>query len=307
MMFLTQVHLSCVLMTYLLAFAGELHQLMRRRSAVLHYLMILVAAAGVVAHSLYLYKRSLLAGLPPLLSSSHDWLMVLAWMGAVVYFVILTGHRRATLGLLLLPVVLVMIVIAGSLSDLPTDAGRQLSVRRWGMLHAGSLVIGIAAVGGAVVAATAYLIQFRRLRGGVRRLKFVSLPSLERLTLINRWMVVVSVPLLTIGLLTGWILSIIGTGPEKPTDFSWTEPLVVGFVVVWIAMLGTLIRLLTRRAGSGRQVAQMTFVAGGFLLVTMLGLMAVTGGIHPESDPGASAGNGRPEESLQTTEEEPLS
>ena len=37
------------------------------------------AVAGLTAHTIYLVMRSQKSGLPPLLSSSQDWMLVLAW------------------------------------------------------------------------------------------------------------------------------------------------------------------------------------------------------------------------------------
>lgn len=281
--FLVKVHLSCFLLTYLVALAIEIFQLLRQRTAVTRSLQILCAVAGLLAHTAYLANRSMNSQLPPLVGSSHDWLLVLAWLGGLMYLLAVLVQDRVAFGVFLLPLTISLVIMAVFVEDSAVDADRKLAVHRWGMLHAATLVIGLGSVAAATICALMYLLQYQKLRGGRSWLHRLQLPSLEQLTLLNRWLVVATVAMLTIGLVTGFVLTAItrdGTG----SVFRWSDPIVAGTILVWAIMVGTLSWLLSRKDQSGRQVARLTVVAGGFLLLTILGLMLLSGGVHGTSE-----------------------
>ncbi|MEQ9406793.1 MAG: cytochrome c biogenesis protein CcsA [Fuerstiella sp.] len=276
MAFLSKVHLSCFLLSYLVAFGVELFQLVRQRTGTSRSLLMVFTAAGLIAHSAYLITRSLKSGLPPLVGSSHDWLLVLAWVGGVLYLLALAIGERITLGLFLLPVMLGLIVLAMFVDDSAEVAERQIAAHRWGMLHASTLAIGMACVAAATISALMYLLQHQKLRGRRSRLHRLQLPSLEQLTATNRWLVFGTVVMLTIGLVTGFILAV----SDSTEVFDWSDPIVAGTTIVWGIMVVTMFWLLTRREQTGRQVARLTLLAGGFLLLTIFGLMLLSGGVH---------------------------
>lgn len=62
---------------------------------------------------MYLVARSRATDLPPLLSSGHDWLLVLAWTAVVFYLFLSVAlwiiDRDIPMGLFILPVVLLLI------------------------------------------------------------------------------------------------------------------------------------------------------------------------------------------------------
>ncbi len=273
---LSRVHLYCFLLSYIAAFGVELFQLLRKRSALTRGLLIAATTAGLMAHAAYLVTRSSKSGLPPLVGSSHDWLLVLAWLGAVFYLLILTTQRRITLGLFLLPVIVGLIVMSTFVDSGTTEEAGRLASRRWGMLHASTLVIGIGCVAAATLCAVMYLLQHQKLRGKSSWLHRLQLPNLEKLTSVNRWLVIGTVAMLTVGLATGFILA----ATTAKGDFDWTDPIIAGTTIVWGIMTITLVWLLTQKEQTGRQVARMTLLAGGFLLLTVLGLMLLSGCVH---------------------------
>ncbi|MEZ6130689.1 MAG: cytochrome c biogenesis protein CcsA [Planctomycetaceae bacterium] len=277
--FLSKVHLSCFLLTYLLAFAVEIYCLLRQRTRVTRWLQISLAVAGLVAHTSYLVSRSANSNLPPLVGSSHDWLLVLAWLGGLMYLLAVATQERLAIGVFLLPMTIGLVAMAVFVDDSAIDADRRLAVYRWGMLHAATLVIGLGSVAAATICGLMYLLQYQKLRGGKSWRHRLQLPSLETLTLLNRWLVVATVAMLTMGLVTGFVLVAI-TRDGTSGSFRWSDPIVAGTIIVWGIMVATLTWLLTRRDQSGRQVARLTIVAGGFLLLTILGLMLLSGGVH---------------------------
>ena len=277
--FLSQVQLSCFLMSYLVAFGGEVFQLARRRSTVTRGVLIIAGAAGLLAHTAYLVTRSAEAQLPPLVGSSHDWLLVLAWIGGLIYVLVVATQDRLAVGLFLLPVTIGLVIMAMFVDDVAIEVNRQLAAHRWGMLHAATLVIGMGSVAASTICALMYLLQYQKLRGGTSRLHRLQLPSLEQLTFVNRWFVTTTVLMLTIGLATGFILTRIKP-QNAESAFNWADPVVAGTTIVWVMMVATLAWLLTRKEQTGKQVAKLTMVAGGFLLMTIFGLMLLSGGVH---------------------------
>ncbi len=298
--FLAQVQISCFLFSYLASLACEVYQVTRNRTPVIRWIILCFTAAGLLAHTAYLFTRSQQSGLPPLMSSGQDWLLVLAWLGAVLYLVLTAAYGSLAHGLFMLPAILLLVVVAVFVSDDITSDLPQTANRRWGMVHAASLVLGMGSVLGATLSAVMYLLHHQKLRGRAGWLRRIQLPSLEQLTTLNRRMVILSVPCLTVGLFSGFILLMmnIDTAALTPTDggrkalIRWSDPTIVTTIIVWLAMVILLIRLLVTKGQSGKSVAQMSLLSGGFLLVTILGpmLLAQSGAISTFHGSGGTRG-----------------
>lgn len=276
MAFLSNVHIYCFLLSYLAALGCELFQVLRRQSSTSRMLLLGFTGAGFVAHSAFLLTRSQEAGLPPLLASQKDWLLVLAWLGSLLYLVLLLTHGRLAHGLFMLPAILLLVSVAVFMNDQGSGNLREIAQRRWGMFHATSLVLGMGAVFGASISGLMYLLHHQRLRSRSSLLQKLTLPSLENLTAWNRWLVVFSVPCLTIGLLTGFILIMGRYGAENKQLIPWTDPTILTTIVVWLAMVILLVRLLSHADQTGKAVAQLSLLSGGFLLITVLGPMLLS-------------------------------
>ncbi|MCH2213341.1 MAG: cytochrome c biogenesis protein [Fuerstiella sp.] len=274
--FLLGVNLTCFLLSYLVALTAEVAQFVRCRTRTLQTVVFAAALAGLIAHTAYLIARFRSSGLPPLVGSSHDWLLVLAWLG-VTLLLLLTFQTRSSQGIFLLPVVVLLVLLAISVDSGPANVERSGAGRWWTMLHAASLVIGISLVAGASGSALMYLLQYRKLHGRITWVRRLRLPNLERLTAINYWLVMACFPFLTAGLSTGFILT---NATSDGNSTIWYDPIVWATVVVWVAMTYNLSLLVRTKAQTGRTVARRTLLAGAFLLVTIFGLTFVTGGIH---------------------------
>ncbi|MFN9038077.1 MAG: hypothetical protein ACK5YO_17380, partial [Planctomyces sp.] len=192
--FLAKVHIYCFLLSYLASLGFEVLLLLRKPVSVLRTLAIGFAAAGFLAHTSFLLTRSRVEDLPPLLTSQQDWLLVLAWLGGLLYLILVISHRQLAHGLFLLPAVLLLVTAALFASPQAAGTLREVTLRRWGMFHAASLVLGIGAVAGAALSGLMYVLHHQRLRNRSRFLMRLSLPSLENLAAWNRWMVLFSVP-----------------------------------------------------------------------------------------------------------------
>ena len=274
---LTNVTVFCFFASYLLAVAFEAVRA-ARGVAWLRWPGVAAAAAGLVAHTAFLLERSHRTNLPPLLSSTQDWLLVVAWIGAALYLFLTVYDRRASVGVFLLPLVLLLVAVAAAASDAPSrgmQAAGRGPLREWGLLHAALLGLGIVAVLCGLVFSLMYLVQHRRLRTKRAASGSMKLLSLERLARWNRAAVLLGVPLLGLGFAVGFALGPLG---GKPGGVSWLDPLVIGSCLAWIAGVAILGRTLRDDRPAGRAVAVRTLTAFGILLGTLLGLLLVTGG-----------------------------
>ncbi len=129
----------CFLASYLVALGVEVARLWRpakwRRNG-----MLFAGAAGLVAHSLYLIKRSQANGLPPLVGSAHDWLLVLAWLIVAGFLAAALLDRDVSLGVFALPLVLALVLASYVVgresggtrsSNWGAVAGRCSTLRAW--------------------------------------------------------------------------------------------------------------------------------------------------------------------------------
>jgi ABC-type uncharacterized transport system permease subunit len=269
---LQNVTLFCFLASYLLVLGLEGVRLVRR-TTVNRVFMLVAAVAGLLAHSAYLVVRSQAVQLPPLLSSTHDWLLVLAWLATLFYVVLTAVDRDLVLGPFLLPLVLTFVVASAFVGDSPN---RTLDASRgWTMLHVSLLVLGVAGVAVAFVLSLMYLVQHRRLRHKHTMKNGLFLPNLERLARLNWWAVVHSVPLVTLGIAAGIGRMLVATGDQAALALG--DPVVVGNSLAWLGMIALFGWLLATRRPLGKQVAWLTLWACGFLLVSVVGFSLLSG------------------------------
>ena len=107
-----QIQIYCFLFSYVVALVCEVALLHWKSAVVTRWILFGFSGAGFFAHTAYLITRSRVAGLPPLLSSQQDWLLVLAWIGSLLYLVLLMTHRQLAHGLFMLPAILLLVVVA---------------------------------------------------------------------------------------------------------------------------------------------------------------------------------------------------
>ncbi|QDT55308.1 hypothetical protein Pan44_33510 [Caulifigura coniformis] len=284
-MSLANTSLTCFLASYALAAALEATRLLRPMP-INRWAAWLAAAAGFVAQTIYLLSRSRAIDLPPLLASTHDWLLVVAWLTVPVYLLIALLHKDVPVGLFILPAALLFVIASRFVSREPN--AHLDSLRWWGMAHAAFLVLGIAGVVIAGGFSVMYLIQYSRLRHRTGETEGFRLFSLERTARLNWWCIVISVPLLTLGMATGALLTWLSQKTSQPVSLLNWSFLVSG--VAWLALVVLFGWLLTSRRPTGRIVAWRTLLAGGFVLATVVTLGIVSGGMHGRGRSAKAAG-----------------
>ncbi len=104
---LSGVGVVCFASSYAVAWALEASRLLFR-SGVRGAVMLGFAAAGLFAHTAFLYYRAVSAEGAPL-SSERDWYFVASWALAAVYLFLAVAHPKIPFGLFLLPLALGLI------------------------------------------------------------------------------------------------------------------------------------------------------------------------------------------------------
>lgn len=252
---MNKVTIVCFLASYGLALGLELLHLWLGRVA-LRVLALTAGAAGLLAHTLYLYDKQ-----PPLLWQ-FGWMLFVAWVLAIFYLCGAVHHRRLSWGVFVLPLILGMLGLGLLFGTPPADARglwQEEPHRLWGQAHSVLLLLATVGVCIGFLASLMYLIQVRRLRAKTPPGRGLKLLSLERLESMNRRAVILAFPLLTAGVLAGVVLIVQGSD-----TVGWTDPRVLGTAVLWV-VFALLLYLRFAQHLRGKQAALMTIAA--FLLL----------------------------------------
>ena len=277
------VGIICFVGSYLLALILEITRLFFR-SRVRGPLLFGSIAAGLLAHTLFLYHHAVYTvGLP--LSSQRDWYLVAAW-GVVVFHLILAFERpKIPFGLFLLPTALSFIAIGVFLAS-PRPFPREPASRFWGIVHGGSLLGGVLAVVAGFLAGALYLWQARRLKSGRPPSSRLQLPSLEWLERSAGKSLFFAMVLVGIGVLSGGVLGRI----HADAPLSLYDPFVGGTLVLFGWLIAANLGLAFSRGVPGGRRAALVTVASFLVLIAVLavGLFGQTrhGGISGEAGSG---------------------
>jgi len=266
--FLSGISIVCFAASYGVALACEASRLVFR-SGVRGAVMVFFAAAGLVAHTLFLGWRAAASGTLPL-SSPFDWYLLAAWVLAVAYLWLALANPKTPIGLFLLPVILGLVGAATVASREPFlhDAASLF----WGRVHgAFHLVWSVSVVLGAI-AGSMWLLQAWRLTvksssaGGLR------LPSLERLEHVTSRTPAIAAWAATAGFASGLILNAVNHRRGLMETVPWTDPVVMrmGLVVAWLIVASQWAAMARRRPGGGRVMAWLSLAS----LVVMAGSIA---------------------------------
>ncbi len=257
------VSITCFAASYSVVLLLELSRLLFR-SGIRGAIMLGFAAAGLLAHTIYLAERAASASGYPL-SSEQDWYMVAAWILAGFYLYLTAYHRNNAFGVFLLPLVLGLVAAGSWLAD-PTPFERRPALLVWGIVHGTSLMLATVAVLVGFAAGLMYLAQARRLKKKLPPARGRRLPSLEGLQDLNSRSVGVAMVLLGVGILAGVILNMIYIQSEG-SRLDWTDPVVLAtvFMFCWLVVSGG-VSTFYKPVRKGRKVAYLTVLSFVFLI-----------------------------------------
>jgi ABC-type uncharacterized transport system permease subunit len=263
---LSGISVFCFVASYAVALALEATRLWFR-SGIRGALLLGFAAAGLLAHTLFLLYRAASAPAAPL-SSAFDWFLIAAWALVAVYLCAVYYRPKAAMGIFVWPVVLAMIGMA------------QLSAREsfpqhpaalaWGVVHGVFLLLGYVAVVVGFIAGLMYLVQAHRLKRKHLTPTRLHLPSLEWLDRVNARAIVTSAVLISAGFLSGVVLNAINR--RQQVDYvPWTDPVVwrLGSMTAWLVVAALFSRFY-RPAHHGRKVAYLTVASFVFLAISVV-------------------------------------
>jgi ABC-type transport system involved in cytochrome c biogenesis permease subunit len=261
---------ACYAAALILELPGLWSKVSFRRAACL-----LAASVGVIVQTAYLGQRVVEMPYVPL-ASHHDWLLLAAWLLAVIYVGALFYYPRSSLGVFLLPAVLVLVGVAMFADTQPLASFE--APRVWGLAHGVFLLLGTVAVLLGFLAGLMYLVQSHRLKHKLPLAEGLRLPSLEWLERVNSRSLGAAALLVGGGLLTGILSRFAQQGGQG--DVPWGDPVVLSLV----AMFGWLVvaeafRLVYPAARQGRKVAYLT-IAAFLLLLLMLATVTLRDSLH---------------------------
>lgn len=274
----------CFVASYAVALSMELVGLVRRVGW-RRLVMLGFAFAGVFAHAVFLLNQTRESATP--LASPAEWSSVAALTLACIYLFSSITSPRQSIGLFLLPLVLLLLGVSALASDEPF-ATQRASIF-WGRIHGWLLMLATVTVIVGFLAGVMYLIQSWRLKHKLPPDSRFRLPSLEALETTNARSLGISAALVAGGFASGLVLA--GLRQSHGEGQLWRDPLVISLTVmlVWL-VAAEFFRLLYPSARRGRKVAYLTVASFGFLMI-VLASMLVGGAGHGA---GASRDEGQP-------------
>lgn len=264
---LDKVTLFCFAASYAAALGMELWFQYRPRP-VLRLVSLIFGAAGLIAQTIYLVVQK------PTIAAQYGWMLTLAWILAIFYFYGTLHHRRLAWGIFVLPLVLILVLIAAIFSPKinpnvpPQTYGWTFQNPRFlNVAHVSLLLLAAVGLSIAFLASVMYLVQSQRLKSKTMlpENKGWKLPSLERLSSMNRHAMMLAFPLLTLGMFLG-LVSMFKLGPVVR---DWTDPRVISAGLLWIVLV-IVMYLRYARHLSERRVAILTIASFVLLIVTFI-------------------------------------
>ena len=287
--FVAGISVVCFAASYAVALACEALR-PALRSGVRGIAMLGFAAAGLLAHTLFLVWRAATEPSIPL-SSPFDWYLLAAWLLAAGSLWLTITQPRTPVGLFVLPVVL-MLVGAAQLSSrqpFPQSPATQI----WGAIHgmfnlAASVAVLLGAVAGGM-----WLIQAGRLARKRAPVQGFRMPSLERLAHVTSRTPGIAAWTAAAGFVSGIVLNAVNRQRGLLDTVPWNDPVVVRMaaVVVWLVTADALVHAARRRAEGPRAAAWLALASAAVLSASMLwGVFGATRhGTPPPASPAAAS------------------
>jgi ABC-type uncharacterized transport system permease subunit len=242
-----------------------------RRDDWVNYFLI---AVGVALHTLAMTKRGLSLNACPV-NNLYEATTFLLWALGLACLVYSLLPRFKFLAAFTAPVLFTVGVFALMPSLDPPHGAKPEFSGALRSLHAATILQSYGAFALAAVAATMFLIEQRDLKIHKLRALLSILPSIQRLELITTRLVIVGFVLLTIGLVSGWLL------PRRDGLSYFSDVKVLWSALLWLVYLEAIVahKFFGRPA---RRFAVGVIVAFVFLLLTF-GITNLLSPLHREN------------------------
>ena len=192
-----------------------------------------------------------------------------AFLVTLAFFFVYLRYRIVSLGLFMLPLVFLLTLISA------THAGGSFDSSAfrggWLLVHISSIFLGYTSLFLTFVAAVMYLIQERELKSKQPRGFYYRLPSLEVCDELYYRSLVLGLPFLSLGILTGFVWA------SRTWKGPWElDPKILASLVTWLIYL---VLFSTRVSGGwrGRRAAYMAIFGFAAILVTFVGISLLSG------------------------------
>jgi cytochrome c-type biogenesis protein CcsB len=193
------------------------------------------------------------------------------FLATLAFFMVYLRYRIASLGLFMLPLVLLLTLLsalrAGSSFESPAFRSG------WLLVHIASVLLGYVGFFLTFVAALMYLIKSRELKSKNPQAFYFRLPALEVCDQLYYRSLVFGLPSLSLGILTGFVWA------SRTWKGPWElDPKILASMVTWLIYL---VLFATRLSGNwgGRRSAALAIFGFAAVLVTFLGI-SMWSGLH---------------------------
>ena len=243
-----------------------------RTDVVIHRIAYAFLLAGFLSHSIGLVlligqiKQLPVTTLPQTFS-------LFAWAIVGSYLAFQLKFNIRVLGTFVSPLAVIFMLLSSAIPGkiIPTS---QLSENFWLILHVTTIFIGNAIFALAFCAGIMYLLQERQIKTKSFGLLYRRLPSLETLDSLNSVCLTFGFPLITIGLISGFVYA----GAVLRSFWHW-DPKEILAVITWL-IYAVLLHERLAVGWRGRRAAIMAIVGFSIILVAFVGATLILKGHH---------------------------
>lgn len=224
-----------------------------------------VLTAAWAFHLVAILQRGAIAGGVPLRNEA-EFLLVLGWVVLSLHLIVWLRWRIGIAGLVLPPLAALLLIVAIGLFPGTSHPEPYAATPWWFKVHTGASTLGLAALGVAFAMSLIFLVQDRALKTKTSFRLLQRLPSLSTCDRVGHEAILWGFPLLTLGIVTGFVRNITEHGTLWVASAKQVFPL-----VAWVLFA---LLVYTRISGRyrGRKSAWVTIAAFLICLMTVIGI-----------------------------------
>jgi cytochrome c-type biogenesis protein CcsB len=263
--------LTVATLCYGVGTAGYLIYLFRDRHSI-HRLAAGLLLLGALCHAGAIALQSFAEGHLAVASPTQA-LSFFAWILVVTYLAAQVRLNLRIFGSFVSPLAVVFMLASNLLPSrmIPADG---ILKSAWVVSHVGLLFLANALFALAFCAGIMYLLQERHIKQKQFGPLFPRLPSLDRLDRINHYCLLIGFPLMSIGLVAGFVYA----GSVWRSPWNW-DPKEIGALITWL-IYAILLHERLAVGWRGRRAAWLAIFGFSAVLVTFLGVNLLLEGHH---------------------------
>ena len=228
--------------------------------------------AGFIFQTVFLIYQYYLLGTAPVIGLKAA-LFFFSWCIIGVYLIFQLKFGLMVLGSFIAPFAAVLMIVSSAIPGMESVV-RPMLKSVWLMIHVGTIFIGDGVFAIAFMAAIMYLLQERQIKTKSFGLLYRRLPSLETLDSLNYVCLTFGFPLITVGLISGFVYA----GAVLRSFWHW-DPKEILAVITWL-IYAVLLHERLAVGWRGRRAAIMAIVGFSVILVTFVGATLLLKGHH---------------------------